>query len=345
MMNKEEVLEKESAFYSTPFKFSYSSLNRLLYAPSLFYKEYVLKEKEIKNDQHLIEGKLIHYLMLDTTSFEDKFILASGSLPSDNVKTVVDVVYQVVNPTEEDELNNYEDVILITLKQINLFQKFVDDKKADKDGVKKTGDQKRLDKILTPEAIEYFNFLKKKGSRDIIDQSTLDRCSEVVGILKDNQKVRQLLGLDLIHDGTNIGIYNEIELDIEGNPVGLKGIIDNMVVDAINKKVTINDLKTSSKSIQDFPESVTYWKYSLQAAIYLTLAKHFLKDVIDDSWSFEFNFIVIDKYNQVYPFKVSHATMLDYLDELGIALNQARWHYENRNYSLPYEFINHEILL
>lgn len=347
MMTKEEILERQSAFYSKPFKFSYSSLNKLLYAPSLFYKEYVLGEKEIKTDLHLIEGKLIHYLMLDTTSFEDRFILASGSLPSDNVKTVVDIVYQVVNPTEADELGQYEDVILVTLKQINLYQKFVDDKKADKDGIKKTGDQKRLDKVLTQEAIEYFNFLKTKAGRDIIDQNTLDRCSEAVEILKDNQKVRELLGLDMTHDGSIVGIYNEIELDAEvpEMPVGIKGVIDNMVVDVKHKTVKINDLKTSNKSIKDFPESVEYWRYSLQAAIYVRLAKEFLKDVVDDTWSFEFNFIVIDKYNQVYPYKVSDSTMAKWQEELDSCLNQARWHYGNCNYTLPYEFITNEVVL
>lgn len=346
-MNKEERQNKEQEFYSKPFKFSYSSLNRLMYAPSLFYREYVLGEKEIKTDAHLIEGKLIHYLMLDNQSFEDKFILASGSLPSDSIKAIVDIVYQVVNPSEDDELSNYEDAILITLKQINLYQKFVDDKKADKDGIKKSGDQKRLDKVLTQEASEYFNFLKNKAGRDIIDQTTLDRCSEIVEVLKDNSNVRNLLGLDLVHDGTNIGVYNELmlEMPLENQSVGIKGILDNMVVDVQSKKVTINDLKTSNKSIVDFKESVTYWNYSIQAAIYIRLAKHFLIDIVDDSWTFEFNFIVIDKYNQLYPYKVSDATMKEWQDDLDQKLTEACWHYDNCNYALPYAFVQNEILL
>ena len=186
-----------------------------------------------------------------------------------------------------------------------------------------------------------------KGTRDIIDQATLDKCSEAVEILKSNPKIRELLGLDLVDDGKNIGIYNEIALDKEYDhtSVGIKGILDNMVVNVAEKKVTINDLKTSNKSIADFPESVDYWKYWLQAAIYVELAKEFLKDVVDDSWTFQFNFIVIDKYNQVYPYKVSHSTMSEWQEELGTCLNQARWHYENREYALPYAFIHHEIEL
>ena len=33
----------EAAFYDKPFKFSYSSMNKVLTSPGIFYKEYVLK--------------------------------------------------------------------------------------------------------------------------------------------------------------------------------------------------------------------------------------------------------------------------------------------------------------
>ena len=51
-------IQKEKEFYDKEFSFSYSSLNKLLFSPSLFYKDYILKEREIKTDRHLIEGKL-----------------------------------------------------------------------------------------------------------------------------------------------------------------------------------------------------------------------------------------------------------------------------------------------
>jgi hypothetical protein len=347
MMDTNEKLIRESDFYSSPFNFSYSSLNRLLYAPGLFYAEYVLGMKEVKTDAHLIEGKLIHYLMLDSALFSDKFILASGNLPTDSVKTVVDIVYEVIDRSEDKTLDDYADVVLITLKQVNLYQKFVDDKKPDKDGIQKTADEKRLEKVLTTEAREYFEFLKVKGTKDIIDQTTLDKCTQAADILKSNSKIRQLLALDEVHDGTTIGIYNELAIDgpLEGFSFGIKGIIDNMVVDVKRKLVTINDLKTSNKSLNEFSESVDYWNYWMQAAMYVKLAKIFLKDVIDDSWTIVFNFIVIDKYNQTYPFKVTNVTMDKWMERLDAQLQEAKWHYENRDYSLPYKFISGEVLL
>lgn len=347
MMDTSDKLIRESDFYSSPFNFSYSSLNRLLYAPGLFYREYVLGMKEVKTDAHLVEGKLIHYLMLDSAVFSDKFIVASGNLPTDSVKNVVDIVYEVIDKSENLPLDSYSNVILIALQQINLYQKFVDDKKPDKDGVQKTADQKRLEKVLTSEASEYFEFLKVKQGKDIIDQNTLDKCSEAAEILKSNSKIVELLGLNKVHDGTTIGIYNELPVDgpLEGFPFGIKGILDNMVVDVARKTVTINDLKTSNKSLNEFSESVDYWNYWMQAAMYKKLAKIFLKDILDDSWLIQFNFIVIDKYNQTYAFRVTNVSMDMWTEKLDAQLQEAKWHYENRDYTLPYKFISGEVLL
>ena len=345
-MDLNERLIKEGEFYSSPFYFSYSSLNRLLYAPSIFYKEYILKEREIRLDAHLIEGKLIHYLVLDSAQFDDKFIIAAENLPTANVKDIVDVVYAVTGNSEYG-LEDHKEVILAAMRETNFYQNLVDDKKADKDGVQKTGDEKRLDKILTDQSVQYYEFLKKKANRDIIDASTLDKCTKAAEAIKANQKIVSLLGLDGIHDTSSFGIYNELELmsPLEGFNFGLKGIIDNMVVDVKTKTVRINDLKTSSKSISDFPESIEYWRYWLQAAVYKKLAKEFLKDVIDDSWVIEFNFIVIDKYNQVYPFKVSDTTMDKWTDQTIECLNEGAYHYDTRDFTLPYKFVAGDVLL
>jgi hypothetical protein len=345
-MDLNERLIKEGEFYSSPFYFSYSSLNRLLYAPSIFYKEYILKEREIRLDAHLIEGKLIHYLVLDSAQFDDKFIIAAENLPTANVKDIVDVVYAVTGNSEYG-LEDHKEVILAAMRETNFYQNLVDDKKADKDGVQKTGDEKRLDKILTDQSVQYYEFLKKKANRDIIDASTLDKCTKAAEAIKANQKIVSLLGLDGIHDTSSFGIYNELELmcPLEGFNFGLKGIIDNMVVNVKTKTVRINDLKTSSKSISDFPESIEYWRYWLQAAVYKKLAKEFLKDVIDDSWVIEFNFIVIDKYNQVYPFKVSDTTMDKWTDQTIECLNEGAYHYDTRDFTLPYKFVAGDVLL
>ena len=66
--------EKEDKFYAKKdFCFSYSSLNKLLFSPSLFYKEYILFDREVKTDKHLVEGKLVHCLLFEPENVEEKF--------------------------------------------------------------------------------------------------------------------------------------------------------------------------------------------------------------------------------------------------------------------------------
>ena len=81
--------KKEEEFFSKDFNFSYSSLNRLLFSPSLFYKDYILKEKEIRLDKHLIEGSVIHCLLFEADKLKEKFKIVPGKAPSDSVKKVL----------------------------------------------------------------------------------------------------------------------------------------------------------------------------------------------------------------------------------------------------------------
>ena len=64
---------KEEEFYAKDFNFSYSSLNKLLFSPKFFYKDYILKERETRTDKHLIEGKLLHLLFLQPEKLNDEF--------------------------------------------------------------------------------------------------------------------------------------------------------------------------------------------------------------------------------------------------------------------------------
>ena len=330
--NTKTPAELEQEFYSKPFNISYSGLNKLLYSPKMFYNHYILKQREDRTDSHLIDGKVIHGLLLNDGSFEENFILLPSTLPTGNSRIVVDKVYsQVEDPST---LADYGTQILDTLKEINLHQSL------------KTDDQ-RLSKIITEETISYFEFLKSKGNRDLIDSETLQRCNEAVTLLKADTKVCELLGL-YRSEMENIDMFNEIELSSDAvgiDNIGLKGVADSIQINHDKKIIYINDLKTTGKTVTDFPETVKFYNYSIQAAIYTRLVKEVYKHIITPEWNIVFNFIVIDKYNQVYCFEVSPTTLQIWDDELGDKLVEMYWHYKNNNYSLPYNFATSQVIL
>lgn len=317
-------------FYKNKFYFSYSSLNKLLFSPSMFYSHYVLNKREDSKDAHLVTGSVLHCLLFEPETFDDKFLLLPGKLPSGNNRQVIDNIfkYHLSLGNNTLTLEDYSQEIISELLTINLHQSL------------KT-DQQRLDKIITADHKEYFEFLKASLAKSIVDQDTLNGCKVSIEILKLNSSVRALLQLDRTEEDTHITVHNELPLaiDVDYQPFGFKGILDNIVIDTESKTVFINDLKTTGKNLTDFPESVQYYKYWMQAVIYSKMAYYkFVKGLPDEAeWGIIITFIVIDKYNQIYPFQVSKESLAIWQQDFEHIEDIAKYHYENKDYTLPYE--------
>jgi hypothetical protein len=336
---EESIKIMQEDFYSKKFYFSYSSLSKLLWNPVVFHQLYVMGIKEERVDQHLVQGKIIHALLLEEDKFNDQFIVSPGKLPGDGVKAVVDRVFAhylelSVNGDTRTELEHFDGAILDVMKDMNYFQAL------------KT-DQQRLDKIVIPEAINYWSFLKTKGNKTLIDQDTLDFCKSAVELVKADKNLCKLIGCD-ISDFDNIEVYNELFLQAEATtkPFGIKGIIDNLVINHDEKVIYINDVKTTSKELKDFPETIEFYSYWLQAIIYCSLVANQFKDKIElGGYEFKFHFVVIDKMFQTYAFPVSDNTLKSWLNRLNQAMDKAEWHYVNKRYDLPYEFATGSVSL
>jgi hypothetical protein len=77
----------------------------------------------------------------------------------------------------------------------------------------------------------------------------------------------------------------------------------------------------------------------MQAVVYEKLVfQKFIKDLPDSlEWNIIVTFIVIDKYNQVYPFQVSQESLTLWQDNFEKIIDTVKYHYENKDYTLPYE--------
>ena len=329
-MKKDPIKEEE--FYNGDYNFSYTSLNKLLFSPKLFYKDYILKEREEKTDKHLIEGKLLHLLILEPERLHEQFSIVPTKVPSESLKKVLKLIS---NHTEEKELSNVDDtVILNCLHEVYLYQSLKDT-------------DKRVAKVRTPECEDYYAFMCDTSGKDIIDNDMLLRAMDRVQIIKDNKQVMDLL----FHQTTDfeldpIETHNEKYLKCELNDYafGLKGYIDRYIIDHETKQITIVDIKTTSKSLDKFAETVDYYNYWMQAVIYITLViKSSEKDI--SSYKINFNFVVIDNYDQVYVFDVSDNTLQTWYEIFTMTLREANYHYTERDYSLPYEFAKGNVTL
>ena len=328
-MKKDPIKEEE--FYNKDFKFSYSSLNKLLFSPSLFYKDYILKEREEKTDKHLIEGKLLHLLLLQPEKLLEEFSIVPSKVPSDSLKRVL----KVIAACNVSELSMVDDkIILDALQEVSLYQSLKDE-------------SKRIAKVRTTECEDYYAFMCNTSGKDIIDNDMLAKAKERVEIIKDNKDISSLLEISVTDFEIDpVEAWNEkyLECDLKDHRFGLKGYIDRYVIDHESKEITIVDFKTTSKSLDKFAETVDYYNYWMQAVIYITLVvKNSLEDASD--YKINFNFVVIDNYDQVYIFETSDATKQKWYQAFYEVLESAKYHYEERDYSLPYEFAKGNVIL
>jgi len=327
MKDLKNLNEKE--YYSKYNYFSYSSINKLMYSPVLYYKDYILNERELSTEKHLIEGKLVHCLLFEPDEVKNKFKIVPGKTPSDSVRKVLK---DMSLHTGDVDLDNVEDfVILDSLKNMNLYQSL------------KTNEQ-RIAKIKTEDNKAYWEFINNPIV-DVIDQNTLEICKAKVDIIKSNSKV-----MNLLHKNESdfeldpIKTYSELYLECKLNKYkfGLKGYLDHVIIDEEKKTITICDLKTTSKTLSDFAETLDYYRYWLQAIIYCKLAFENFKEQYED-YEILFKFIVIDKYNQVYVFNVRPETLNKWSEALEDILEQVNYHYTENNFTLPYHFLTNNV--
>tara|TARA_R110002020_G_scaffold24074_1_gene79535 strand:+ start:2351 stop:3331 length:981 start_codon:yes stop_codon:yes gene_type:complete len=326
-MRKDTIKEEE--FYNKDYNFSYSSLNKLLFSPKLFYIDYILKERELKTDKHLIEGKLLHLMLLQPEKLHEEFSIVPSKIPSDNVRKVLNDLKQYNNLN----MSELDDEILKALEYHNLYQSFKDD-------------AKRLGKIQTSENAEYFQFLLESG-KDIIDNDMLTKATERVEMLKANKSVMSLMEHTITDfEMDPIEVHNEkyLKCELLNYKFGLQGYIDRYIIDHDSKEITIVDLKTTSKGLEKFAETVDYYRYWMQAVVYSILVIKNSEDKVQD-YKINFKFAVIDNYDQVYVFDVSDKTMQEWNHAFVEILDIANYHYTERNYNLPYEFSKNNVIL
>ena len=338
--------EKEAEFKKNKFYFSYSSLTKLMTNPPLFYNDYVLKQREDISGKHLDVGELMHCLVLEPEEFDNKFYILTCAVPGGKLRDVIESVFKTYmkpileqDPNSHQALNTFEDEILKEMEVQDLYQGLVDAKRAT-NGVMLTGNQKRLEKAITNETDKYFLAMQEADGKTIIDMQIAQAAREKANAILTDPKASVFLTSNSIKED----VRTELELKVEFNnypyKFGLKGIIDCVKIDYENEKIYISDLKTTSKTLKqwrkDFNESeYMYW---LQCILYKELILSLVPKDSKETWAMEIRFIVVDKTNTVYPFKVSVTSLTRFEHQTKECLDRAQWHLDNNSYKLPYEY-------
>lgn len=329
-----EKMKAEEEFFSNPFILSYSGLNKLLFSAESFYRHYVLNQRDDTTTQSMIEGSLLHCLLLQPEAFADQFVVNHSDLPSPSQQGLLKHLFgyykEELNHLAEprEELGLYEVEILEYLKEINLYQTL------------KT-DTSRLGKVLTEKNEIYWDYLKQAEGKTVIDFDTHEHIKNAIEKIKSNPGVMECLGFfaDSMNGIKSMNELNLVNVDTMYS-FGLRGIIDNLVFDPGKKEIRINDLKSTAKNLSSFTDSIEYYKYWMQAAIYKSLIDfHYGSKPEYADWDIVYRFIVVDKYCQTGIIKVSDKTLAEWTEKTNVELEKANYHFINKDFKLPYEFL------
>lgn len=335
MTRNNNEFEAEERFYSEPFYLSYSGLNKLLYSPRVFYKQYVMGVKEEKLDVHLVEGKVVHCLILEENQFDKQFMIISNKVPDGNPRIILDTIWAKAKNEgfmEADPGHFQEDILAMMLK-LNYYQNL------------KT-DNQRIEKVLSEDNLAYYQFLQKGSTKTLVSAETYEKCTEMRDEVTSNEYAIRSLYLDNVNPDVAIHTEHYLTTKLEQYPFYLKGFLDRLIIDPVKRLIRVNDFKTTAKPIDKFKETIEFFRYNNQAAIYTELVHKYNQDLHpDDQWKIEFHFTVIDLFKQVYVFEVSPATMIHWNALLHNDLDKFNWHYVNKKYDLPYELAKEKVIL
>ena len=314
-----------------------SALKLMLESPKTYFKHYVLGEKDVKTGKHFDEGSLVHCMVLEPEELSEKFVNMGISVPTDSTRLCIEHLLSLGR--DASELPEYHEEILVYLKDVNLHQSLVDDKKAPW----KTGDEKRLEKIITENSTEYFRIMVEAKEKTIVDVASWDKCYAKAEAILSNEKANFLL--KPVNEDDEVRYEIELSHRPDELQYGVKGILDSIKVDRKNKIVYISDVKTHGGKLEDFAKSAEKYYYWLQPIIYKILAESLLRGRAFD-YKIIFHYIVVDQNDDVYCFPVENLSMEKYFNELFHMINKkVTYHITSKDFTLPYEFANNLISL
>lgn len=197
-----------------------------------------------------------------------------------------------------------------------------------------------LEKYNIKEFWDYLKCIFEASDKIIITTSEYNEALELVSILKENKYSKDILS-------NNLDNYYQVKFEYDYKGFIVKGIIDILTIDHVNKTVQLIDLKTGKNNAVEFEESFVKWRYYFQGALYQRAFDEICKSLnLIDYTLLPFKFLYISKsdktplifimtdkwlnaaYNGFNIGKYKYRGINELLDEI-------YWCWKNKEYLIP----------
>lgn len=319
---------------------SYSMLSGLSKSPGN------LISKEKPEGAGLTFGSAVDTLAFDgETEFFKKFAIMATKQPTYKIKQVIDdIIKSQSNEIFYKEYDELEPTILITARSLEY-------------GADNWKDETILRKIKEEGGKDYYDFFKSNADKMIIDPVIYENVINSVTALYNHPFTSKWFNADeengwqLIFQYPLFGKvkFNDVETKV-------KGLMDILAIDHVNKIIYPVDLKTSAGHVLDFKTAFVKWNYYIQASLYFLLIKQWaIENGLVDYNIANFKFIIISSTDFFHRPLVYNCTTNDlYCGEHGGTIQgesvkgyrqliqEYYWHTINEKYDYPKEIYDNK---
>lgn len=232
-------------------------------------------------NQAFLLGSLVHCMILEPDTMDDKYVIFRGSRP--NSKQKKEFARLVSEADDLDILTCYDQCY------------------------KPTGtDATRRIKAneLCQELMDYIRAIKTSKDKIMMDWFMMNTARQMESSVRKNKFVRDFLNYSQVD--------TELEIYFNKDGIDMKSKVDWLIRDDVNKRLIYIDIKTTKNShLNYFKEAVEHWSYDLQMAFYEQAIRSQLKDWNLEDYDIEFYWIAISTTApySTNVFRVSDATL------------------------------------
>ena len=186
----------------------------------------------------------------------------------------------------------------------------------------------------------YIKYLKLKHVYDFIWSTEEDKyMKRLYNIVTNHRIARELLSSNNMFDEDHIIDENEFEIYWKyGSPgIECKSKLDRLIIDRMDKKVRLIDLKTTSHLNEFKTTSFIQFKYYRQMAFYIQAIQWYIFNVLKEDphdYNYEVYIIAISKKEpiEVKVFKVSDKLLKLGNTEIESLMKQLKYHFDTNNW-------------
>jgi hypothetical protein len=272
---------------------SSSSLKEFSMDRKKYYKKYMLLEKiEEKDNQAATMGRIVETLLLEPEEFDNRFYLSSSvSAPTGLMLAFVEGLYKV-----SKNATNEQGIVNATFQDIAQEAYEIAGYKIPLETV--------LNKFSGSDAQIYFNEIKTIRGRNltVVTSNDVTFATRNVESLQTNFATKKVVNLI---NSIRYDVINQVQFsDYKIDDIGLKSMIDKLVIDHDEKVIKIYDLKCTW-SVENFLEDYYLYRRSyIQAYLYHQVILQKTLDNTHDWFGYSVDypyFIVCDSTNYYNP--------------------------------------------